>query len=364
MKSTDAPSKQAVPFGTNGPREAITATTPSGSNQASYDQGFPPITMTLKSAGGLPPKGQDMNQILFENASFDRYFAAGGGYTFDAAFSTAVGGYPSGARVQNSTRTGFWLNTVEDNNTNPENTTAAITGWIPVGSYGVTSISGLASSSVTLSTLQASKDRIVLSGTLTANINVVVPAWVKSWQVINNCVGAFTVTIKTPSGTGVAMSSSTTHYVVGDGVNIFEDLGSAAFASVGSAAGQVPTNSLLGTASTRNVGSGANQIPDMSFFASQRSGNGYFFLPNGLIFQWYTLPVTPAVSPNMRTTSAGWPYAFPNNVFACVASLSNVTTYLTTGQGFVSSSVTTSGFTMGSGYTPSNSTVTIMAIGN
>lgn len=220
MKSTDAPSKQAVPFGTNGPREAITPTTPSGSNQASYDQGFPPITMTLKSAGGLPPKGQDMNQILFEQSSFNRYFAAGGGYVYDSTFSTAVGGYPLSARIPNSTGTGFWFNTVEDNQTNPENSTAALTGWIPMGSYGITTITGLASASITLTTLQASKDRIVLSGTLTANINIVVPAWVKRWEVINNCVGAFTVTIKTPSGIGVSLSSGMNASVYGDGTNI------------------------------------------------------------------------------------------------------------------------------------------------
>lgn len=220
MKSTDAPSKQAVPFGTNGPREAITATTPSGSNQASYDQGFPPITMTLKSAGGLPPKGQDMNQILFEQSSFNRYFAAGGGYVYDSTFSTAVGGYPLSARIPNSTGTGFWFNTVEDNQTNPENSTSALTGWIPMGSYGVTALTGLTSASITLTTLQASKERITLAGTLTANINIVVPAWIKRWEVVNNCTGAFTVTIKTPSGTGVAIAIGRTALVAGDGTNI------------------------------------------------------------------------------------------------------------------------------------------------
>lgn len=220
MKSTDAPSKQAVPFGTNGPREAITATTPSGSNQASYDQGFPPITMTLKSAGGLPPKGQDMNQILFEQSSFNRYFAAGGGYVYDSTFSTAVGGYPVGAVIPNSTGNGVWINTIEDNQANPENSTAALTGWVPGFSAGSTSISGLSSSSVTLTTLQASKDRIILSGNLTANINIIVPAWVKKWDVTNNCVGSFSVTIKTASGSGVATYPGNSYVVYGDGTNV------------------------------------------------------------------------------------------------------------------------------------------------
>lgn len=223
MKSTDAPVKQIVPFGANGPREAITATTPSGSNQASYDQGFPPITMTLKSAGGLPPKGQDMNQILYEGSTFDRYFAAGGAYPFDASFASGIGGYPLGARVMNSVKSGFWVNTIEDNVTNPENTTAALTGWVPQESAGITTISGLSSSSLTLNSVQASKNRIILNGNLTANINIVVPAWVKQWQVANNTTGSFSITFKTPSGNGVTVPSGTVSYLFGDGTNIVQD---------------------------------------------------------------------------------------------------------------------------------------------
>lgn len=220
MKSTDAPSKQAVPFGSNGPREAITATTPSGSNQASYDQGFPPITMTLKSAGGLPPKGQDMNQILFEQSSFNRYFAAGGGYVYDSAFSTAVGGYPSGALIPFSDSTGYWLNTVDGNTINPENTTSALTGWVPAASAGFCVLSGLSSSGVSVGTLNASRERIVLYGTLTSNINILLPAWVKKWDIVNNTTGSFAVTVKTPSGTGVAIPSGRNAIVFGDGTNI------------------------------------------------------------------------------------------------------------------------------------------------
>lgn len=293
MKSTDAPAKQIVPFGANGPREAITATTPSGSNQASYDQGFPPITMTLKSAGGLPPKGQDMNQILYEGSTFDRYFAAGGSYPYDASFATGIGGYPLGARVLNSVKSGFWVNTIEDNTANPENTTAALTGWVPQESPGITTISGLSSSSLTLNSVQASKSRLALNGNLTANINIVVPAWVKIWQVVNNTTGSFTVTIKTPSGTGVAMASGTTHYVIGDGVNITEDLGSAAF---------------------RTVGNAANQIPDMNLFPS---GQGWQKLPTGVIIQQGTGQAGKLGTPNSITLPVSFTDTSISQVVAC-----------------------------------------------
>lgn len=308
MKSTDAPVKQIVPFGANGPREAITATTPVGSNQASYDQGFPPITMTLKSAGGLPPKGQDMNQVLYEQALFARYYGAGGAYTYDASFASGIGGYPLGARLLNSTKSGFWINSVEDNSVSPENTSGALTGWVPADSAGITSISGLASSSVTLSSVQASKTRIVLNGALTANINIVVPAWVKAWQVVNSTTGNFTVTIKTPSGSGVSMSAGTTHYVIGDGVNITEDLGSAAF---------------------RSVGNGSNQIPDMSYYTSAFGSSGYQVLPSGLILQWGTSTATNSGA------AVTFRMPFPTALYGFVVAMANGNVYgtLSSGQG-------------------------------
>lgn len=224
MNRSDAPAKKTVPFGINGPREAILDTTPSGENQASYDVGFPAITMIPKVAGGQPPKGQDMNQILYELALNARWNQSGAGYQFDSAFSTGISGYPIGAILQNSTGDGTWINTLDGNTNNPEVSTATpLTGWIPLDSNGVTTKTGLTNSSVTLTTLEASRDRVVLSGTLTANINLVVPAWRKKWTVVNNCSGNFSVTIKTTSGSGIAIPAGLTAYVLGDGTNVIQD---------------------------------------------------------------------------------------------------------------------------------------------
>lgn len=224
MNRSDAPSKKSVPFGINGPREAILDTTPAGNNQASYDSGFPPITMILKSAGGLPPKGEDFNQILYELALNARWNQAGAGYQFDSTFSTGISGYPIGAIVQNSTGDGTWINTTDGNTNNPEVATATpLTGWLPLDSNGFTTKSGLTNANVTLTTLEASRDRIVLSGALTANINLIVPAWRKKWTVVNNCSGSFSVTIKTTSGTGIAIPAGMTAYVLGDGTNVVQD---------------------------------------------------------------------------------------------------------------------------------------------
>ncbi|WP_162505843.1 hypothetical protein [Candidatus Arsenophonus triatominarum] len=42
-EKTDLPARKPVPFGANGSRRDLTAKTPTGSNQASYDAGFPPL---------------------------------------------------------------------------------------------------------------------------------------------------------------------------------------------------------------------------------------------------------------------------------------------------------------------------------
>lgn len=136
MNRTDAPTKQPKPFGINGPREPILATTPAGDNTASYDVGFPSITMTLKSAGGLPPKGQDMNQILYELSSLSRWFSAGAFNTFDATFSTAIGGYPSGSVVISDNGSKLYVNRIDSNTSNPN---ASGAGWVDfVGYLGLT----------------------------------------------------------------------------------------------------------------------------------------------------------------------------------------------------------------------------------
>ncbi|WP_145494626.1 hypothetical protein, partial [Yersinia bercovieri] len=223
MNRTDDPKKQPIPFGVNGPREDIETTTPTGDNSASYNSGFPPITMILKAAGGLPPKGQDMNQILYELSSLSRWNSAGALNVYDSTFGAAISGYPKGAVLSNSTFTGCWLNTTDGNTANPENTNASLTGWVPAFTYGTTDVTGLAAANVTLTALQAANERITLAGVLTANINLVFPAWRKSWTIVNNCTGAFTVTCKTPSGTGIAAATGATIRIIGDGTNIISN---------------------------------------------------------------------------------------------------------------------------------------------
>lgn len=320
MNRTDAPKKQAVPFAVNGQREDLLPTSPAGDNTASYDAGFPAVTMILKAAGGLPPKGQDMNQILFELASIARWASAGAGYAYDATFSTTVGGYPAGAKVLSTDGAGYWLNTSEANSTNPEVTNGSLTGWVPSAFYGATSIAGLAAANVTLTSLQAARDRIELSGALTANINIIVPAWRKSWTVVNNCTGSFAVTVKTPSGTGISIGTGKKSTVYGDSVNVTDQgyLLSSNNLSEISAAGPAAVaatlaNLGLGDASKRSVGTGVNQIPDMSSFSANLSTFGYQKLPSGVIEQWVRVESSTGTS-----GSVSLPMTFPTATLVCL----------------------------------------------
>ena len=225
MQTSGLPTRIAVPFADAGTKNTIPVASQIGitGGAASFTTGFPPLTMTPVSAGGIPPFGADFNGILNAITNAIRWNVAGSGYPFDSTFATAVTGYPKGALLPASDFSGYWLNTQEANTTTPENSTAATTGWVPGVHYGATALTGLSSSSVTLTTLQAAKPRITLAGTLTANINLVFPAWVRSWTVVNNCTGAFSVTSKTPSGSGVAIASGATANITGDGTNIVLD---------------------------------------------------------------------------------------------------------------------------------------------
>lgn len=269
MNSSDIPSRITKAFGVNGLKNTIpvdSSTTTDNNGVATFNKGFPPITMQPLSAGGIPPSGKDMNGVLFSVSAQQQWLNAGGAFPYSSDFATAIGGYPKGAVVPNSALTGNWINLNEGNATSPESSTGATTGWVPLDSYGSTTISGLTNSSQTLTSVQASKDRIVLTGTLTSNINIIFPAWVKGWVVSNRCTGNFTVICKTASGSGVSVEQGNSNYIYCDGTNITADFGSAAYRAVGS--------------------SNPTDIPDMSGFASSVStSSGYYTLPSGIIVQ-------------------------------------------------------------------------------
>ena len=226
MNRTDAPKKQPVAFGTNGQRENLPDTTPAGDNTASYDAGFPSVTMILKSAGGLPPKGQDMNQILFELSAIGRWLSAGALNAYDATFSTSIGGYPKASVLVGDDGTTIFISTIEANTNNP-NTTA--TGWLNLSK--ITAIAALAGGADML-----------------------------------------------PYFSGANTAAQTALTSIGRDV-----IGQTSIANL-LAYLEIPTS--FGTAAAKDVGTGAGQIPDMSAFTSLQTANGWLKIPGGIILQW------------------------------------------------------------------------------
>jgi hypothetical protein len=232
MQLSSAPHKLVEAFATSGSKNTIPvpsqiSITPGA---ASFTDGFPPLTDLPLASGGVPPTVQDMNGALFAATAPAVWFSGGGGFPYDATWSAVVGGYPQGARVLRSDGTGYWLNTIDNNTTAPESSGAAAAGWVPDTTNGIAAIS-LSSSNVTLSAPQWGKPIIVLSGTLTASINVIFPNIAAQWLVVNNCAGAFTVTCKTAAGTGIVIPEGTASSVYGDTTNIYVESNSASGAS-------------------------------------------------------------------------------------------------------------------------------------
>lgn len=221
MQSSDSPNKVALPFANAGGRVSIPVASLIGviDGAASMTDGFPPLTRTPPSAGGIPPNGLEMNGILFLLSAGIWWLQAGGTAKWDSAFSTAIGGYPLGAVVQSADNSGWWRSTAENNTTNPD---AGGANWVPASGYGQFAQS-LAAANVTLTVAQAMKPQIMLSGTLTANINLVFPASYQEWLVVNNCSGAFTITAKTAAGSGVVLEPGP-NIIYGDSVNIMSAL--------------------------------------------------------------------------------------------------------------------------------------------
>lgn len=68
-------------------------------------------------------------------------------------------------------------------------------------------------------TLSARADYIEVTGALTGNRNLIVPAN-GQWSIFNNTTGGFTLTVKTASGTGVAVGQTKRCILIADGTNV------------------------------------------------------------------------------------------------------------------------------------------------
>jgi hypothetical protein len=202
-----APTPQFIPeafaiSAAAGDRNTIPAA-PVSTQRASFDLGFPPLTMTPVVAGGKPMLGPDMNGILYMISTHTVYAQSGALYQYNADVVVAIGGYAVGTLLSSSDGLTVWYNLTNGNTDDPND--SASLGWVPLYSYGATAITGLIGGVRVLTPQEAAKSVIVLFGALIGNQQIVLPAHVQSWLIVNTCSGAFNVTVKTAAGTGVVV---------------------------------------------------------------------------------------------------------------------------------------------------------------
>ena len=159
-----------------------------------------------------------------------------------------------------------------------------------VGGRVAKSVAGGAN--VTLTAAEAGNAILDLTGVITANIAVIVPvAPTRAWLIKNATTGAFTVTIKTPAGTGVVVKQGTNRSVFTDGTNVYAALTdfdslaltgipTAPTATAGTNTTQLATTAFVttaistasGTAVQKDSNTGAASLP--SGTTAQRPANG------------------------------------------------------------------------------------------
>lgn len=269
MQLSNSPAKFPLAFAASGSKNTIPVDSQVGitPGAASLTDGFPPLTRTPISAGGVAPSGLDMNGILYEMSASLRWTNAGGGYAYDGTFATDanVNGYPKGARVMRADAAGYWLSTVENNTTDPD---AGGAGWVP-DYMGGASLITMTNANVTLTAPEYGKQIIVITGTLSANLNLIFPAIPSDWSIINNTSGAYSITAKTASGTGVVLGAVT--QVIGDGTNIYTQTSGAVVAAASAPVG----SSRNAKMSVTSAGASGTFTADEIIVATALGGTSY-----------------------------------------------------------------------------------------
>lgn len=90
-----------------------------GNGRASIALGYPAETFVSRSAGGVPPFGQDANGFLNLLSAAIQSLQADFFGPYNASFASAINGYPLNAIVSAGVAGAFWVSTAENNRTVP-----------------------------------------------------------------------------------------------------------------------------------------------------------------------------------------------------------------------------------------------------
>ena len=132
-----------------------------------------------------------------------------------------------------------------------------------IGGYTGVALNATTGATLTFSNgaLSNGKDQVIrLTGTITSNVNVVIPDGVEKTYIVENATsGAFAVTFKTSSGTGATWSTTDKGYkiIYSDGTNIVDvtaDLGNITVGTIASGAITATGNIIPGADDTYDLG--------------------------------------------------------------------------------------------------------------
>ncbi len=85
------------PLGYSSDTRNIPATTPAGTNQLSFESGFPLLTSTPIQAGGIPPERQDFNAAFKLLSEFAYYIQSGNHFTWSSQLDYNAGAFVIGS---------------------------------------------------------------------------------------------------------------------------------------------------------------------------------------------------------------------------------------------------------------------------
>lgn len=288
MLASEIPKRIQLPWATGGEKVAIPipSQVPVTDGRASFTTGFPLLNATPLDAGGVAPFWTDFNGILFQITAVQQWQCAGAGFKYDSAFSTAIGGYPMGARIMSTSGLFMWLNLIDNNLTDPNGGSSS--GWVlssPGSNTGASTLS-------TSRTLVMSDIGAILRSSTSLTYTLPMPSslgLLTGNMVTVVGVSGAAVSVVPASGVILSYNVTTSGIVVGSGQSV-------TFVVTGSANWQIVN-------STAEMGRNTD-------FAALIGANGWKRSPGGVIEQWGTLLGSTVMAP--FTPNLSFPVSFPN----------------------------------------------------
>lgn len=319
MLASAIPTKIQLPFAASGDRVVIPVASqiPITDGRASFATGFVPLNATPLSAGGVAPFETDFNGIFFQITAVQQWQCAGGIFKYDAAFSTAIGGYPKYAVLMGATGVEY-LNLVDNNSTDPDSLSAANWG----SRQGITPNQFDDSQRLATTAFVRRSTGGYRSTFAFASTTVLSTAHVGCKIVAANSTSANTFTMPDPA-TLINGATITIENLSGFSLNIVQATVSDRFLSAFDPSGGAVSYSIPNFTEATFVaylGSvwlvGGTADYSKANFRSSLSSNGWRALPDGSIEQWGVVASGATGSP----ASFSFPTPFPNQCFQIVAS--------------------------------------------